>query len=270
MSSGRETEFLNAAVEAARRSQEVILDNLGRLSKGDVSLKQASDFVTRVDKESEHVIIQTIKERFPQHFFLSEESLKDTENTYRWIIDPLDGTTNYIHGFPMFAVSIALEHKGEIILGVVLDPLRDELFTAEKGCGAYLNGSPIRVSTASVLSECLLATGFPFRKKDMIDLYLQAFRNIFLRVSGIRRAGSAALDLAYLAAGRCDGFFELGLSPWDIAAGSILIKEAGGIVTDFGGGNDYLSTGNIVAGTQYVHGEVLKEIKNVFGGIIDK
>lgn len=265
------TEFLEAAVEASTRAREVIMDNLGRLTGGDIALKHASDFVTRVDRESEAAIIGVLKTAFPGHVFLSEErGPEGGQGVHRWIIDPLDGTTNYIHGYPMFSVSIALERAGEIVAGVVLDPLRDELFTAERGRGALLNGSPIRVSGFSTLNECLITTGFPFRKKEMVDLYLDAFRRIFLKVSGIRRAGSAALDLAHLAAGRCDGFFELGLSPWDIAAGSLLVTEAGGLLSDFGGGGEYLITGNVVAGTPPVLPELLGEIKGVFGGIIDR
>jgi myo-inositol-1(or 4)-monophosphatase len=188
--------------------------------------------------------------------------------TYRWIIDPLDGTTNYIHGYPVFSISIALEYKEEIIVGVILDPLRNELFWTEKGTGAYLNCLPIEVSKMNV-GESLVATGFPFRSKEMVDTYLKLFKNIFLKVSDLRRAGSAALDLAYVACGRCDGFFELGLSPWDVAAGSLLMKEAGGIVTDLGGGNDYIWTGNIVAGNPLVHREILTEVKKVFKGILN-
>jgi myo-inositol-1(or 4)-monophosphatase len=266
----KESDFLSTAVSAARLSAELIIENLDRLSESDISLKQTSDFVTRIDKESEEIIIRTIKGMFPDHFFLSEESMRETfKEHYRWIIDPLDGTTNYIHGYPVFAVSIALEWKGEIVLGVVLDPIKDELFTAEKEKGAFLNELPLEVSAIASFKDCLITTGFPFREKNMIDLYLKAFRNIFLKASGLRRAGSAALDLAYLAAGRCDGFFELGLSPWDIAAGSILIKEAGGVITDFSGGGEYMSTGNIVAGNSAIQVKILEEIKNVFGGIID-
>jgi myo-inositol-1(or 4)-monophosphatase len=264
-------EFLDVAVKAARAAGDIILKNLGSLKGEDIDLKQASDFVTRVDKDSEQVIIKTIKERFPHHFFLAEESIKEaTEKEYRWIIDPLDGTTNYIHGYPMFSVSIALEYKGEIILGVVFDPLRNELFTAEKGKGAFLNGNPIKVSPVSELKNSLITTGFPFRKKESIDIYLRLFKNLFHKVSDIRRAGSAALDLAHLASGRCDGFFEIGLSTWDIAAGSLLIREAGGVVTDFGGSEDYLQTGNIVAASPILHREILKEVKDVFEGIIDR
>lgn len=270
MSSERK-EFLDTALKAARLAGQVIINHLGRISKRDISLKQASDFVTSVDRESEKVIIGTIKEHFPGHLFLAEESLKECgKETYRWIIDPLDGTTNYIHGYPAFSVSIALEYEGEIISGVILDPLRNELFWAEKDTGAFLNGQRMKVSEVNTLNESLITTGFPFRSKEMIDTYLKLFKNLFLKVSDLRRAGSAALDLAYLACGRCDGFFELGLSPWDIAAGSLLIREAGGVVTDFAGGNDYLRTGNIVAGNPAVHGEILEEVKKVFQGIINK
>jgi myo-inositol-1(or 4)-monophosphatase len=224
-----------------------------------------------VDTESEEAIIDTIRAACPDHHFLAEESLKEeVRDGYRWIIDPLDGTTNFIHGYPVFAVSIALESEGEVILGVVLDPLRDELFTAESGRGAFLNGRPIRVSGIQALEGALITTGFPFRQKSLLDPYLEAFRRIFLRVSGIRRAGSAALDLAHLAAGRCDGFFELGLSPWDMAAGCLMIREAGGVVSDFGGGGEYVKTGNIVAGTPVTHPELLKEVRATFGGIIEQ
>lgn len=263
--------FIETALKAASLSRRVIIEHLGRLSESDVNLKHAADFVTRADRESQDVILNTIKEAFPGHGFLAEEAPEEAGDAeYRWIIDPLDGTTNYIHGYPVFSVSIALERKGEVILGVVSDPTREEVFTALKGRGAFLNGRPIRVSSVSSMEESLITTGFPFRQKDLIDLYLRAFKNVFLRVSGIRRAGSAAIDLAYVAAGRCEGFFEAGLSPWDVAAGAALITEAGGAVTDFGGGGDYLSTGNIVAGNPVVHAEVLREIRGAFGGVIDR
>ncbi len=271
MSTNKRKGFLDTAIKAARLAGPAIIDNLGRISKRDISLKMASDFVTSVDRESESIIIGTIKESFPHHLILAEESIKESAGEeYRWIIDPLDGTTNYIHGYPVFSVSIALEYKSEIILGVVFDPLRNELFLAEKGAGAFLNGHPIRVSEINEIKECLITTGFPFRKKEIIDSYLKLFKNIFLKVSDLRRAGSAALDLAYLACGRCDGFFEIGLSPWDIAAGSLLIEEAGGVVTDFAGGTDYVRTGNIVAGNTAVHNGILTEVKNIFREIIDK
>jgi len=262
-------EFLDSAVNAAKRAGDIILRNLGNLSASDVQPKQAFDFVTKVDRWSEEVIIKTIREKFPSHSFLAEETLKEA-GTYCWVIDPLDGTTNYIHGFPVFSVSIALEHQGEPVIGVVFDPLRDELFHAVRGSGAFLNNRQVRVSGTTTLADSLIATGFPFRAKDMLDPYLAAFKEVFLEVSGIRRAGSAAIDLAYVAAGRFDGFFELNLSPWDMAAGCLLIAEAGGMVTDFGGGNDFLSTGNIVAGNAAIQPAILEMLRKVFRGIIDK
>lgn len=258
-------EFLKIAIEAARCGGRVVLSSLGSISEEDISLKHASDFVTRVDRESEQGIIGTIRRHFPNHSFLAEESERDLEtDEYRWIIDPLDGTTNYIHGYPVFSLSIALEYNREIRLGVILDPLRNELFSAVKGRGAFLNGERVWVSRLDNPSNALIATGFPFRRKEMADRYLDLFRNIFQRVSDLRRAGSAALDLAYLSCGRCDGFFEIGLGPWDVAAGSILVQEAGGIVTDFGGGPKFLSTGNIVAGNHALHGVLLNEVRKVF------
>jgi len=262
--------FLETAVSAARIAGDFILENLGKISNDDIDIKQRSDFVTYVDRESEQLIITTIKDVFPGHHFLAEESLKDTSgHEYRWIIDPLDGTTNFIHSYPAFSVSIALEHNNEIILGVIFDPQKNELFTAEKGKGAFLNGQPFKVSKITDINSGLVTTGFPFKRKELIDPYLKLFKNILFRVSDIRRAGSAALDLAHLACGRCEAFFEIGLSPWDIAAGVIMIKEAGGIVTDFGGGTDFMRTGNIVAGTPVIHPEILKEVKAVFEGMLD-
>ncbi len=262
--------FYNAAVDAVQRAGEYVLENLGSLSNNEISNKQASDFVTRVDNESEEIIINTIRKVYPDHAFLAEESVKESGREYRWIIDPLDGTTNYIHEFPVFSISVALERRGEIITGVILDPSRNELFTAAKGKGAFLNGKPIYVSDVIDLASSLISTGFPFRRKDLIEEYLNVFRNIFDKVSDMRRAGSAAIDLAYLAAGRCDGFFEIGLGAWDIAAGSLLIHEAGGIVTDFGGGRNYLSTGNIVAGTPVTQEKILKEVQKILKGVLDE
>ena len=264
-------EFLKLAVTAARLAGDIILKNLGNLSASDVQTKQAFDFVTKVDRWSESVIIGTIREKFPHHIFLAEETIKQADaGAYRWIIDPLDGTTNYIHGYPVFSISIALEYGGEIVVAIVFDPLRDELFHAVRGGGAFLNNRKIRVSETTTLASSLIATGFPFKAKDMLDLYLSAFRKIFFEVSDIRRAGSAAIDLAYVAAGRCEGFFELNLGPWDMAAGSLLITEAGGTVTDFGGGDAFLSTGNIVAGNSHIHPEILQIIRTVFGGAVDR
>lgn len=266
-----ETHLLDTAVSAAYRAGEIVLNKLGKITGKDIGTKFASDYVTTVDRESEQAVIDTIRAEFPGDGFLAEESGAGPGSAdYRWIIDPLDGTTNYIHEYPVFSISIALEYKGELVLGVIFDPTRDELFTAQKGKGAFLRGRPLRVSGGDDFGKSLISTGFPFRRKEMIGAYLEVFNRLFSRVSDMRRAGSAAIDLAYLACGRCDGFFEIGLGPWDIAAGSVIIKEAGGTVTDFGGGDDFISTGNIVAGTPSTHPEILKEVQRVFRGVIDK
>jgi myo-inositol-1(or 4)-monophosphatase len=271
MSNRDQNTFMDTALQAARSAGDVILRNLGRISHKDISLKQSSDFVTRVDKEAESIILSTIRERFPGHYFLAEETEKGPETrNYRWIIDPLDGTTNYIHQYPAFSVSIALEHAGEVIVGVIHDPLRGDYYTAEKNKGAFFNKTPARVSDIDRIGESLVSTGFPFRRKEIIESYLSLFRSVFLRVSDLRRAGSAALDLAHVACGKCDGFFEIGLSPWDIAAGELMVREAGGMVTDFGGGDEYRETGNIVAGNPTVHAQLLHEVMEVFAGKIDK
>ena len=264
-------ELLHTAVKAARLAGDIIRKHYGQLSAADIHTKQAFDFVTKVDRWSEAVIMQTIREKFPHHLFLAEETVQQKGiGDYRWIIDPLDGTTNYIHSYPVFSISIALEYQNEIILGVVFDPLRDDLFHSLMGGGSFLNNVKISVSDVSDPGKSLIATGFPFKKKEMIGSYLDAFTNIFNKVSDIRRAGSAAIDLAYLAAGRLEGFFELNLNPWEIAAGSLLIKEAGGIISDFGGGQEYLSSGNIVAGNNTIHPEILMLIKQVFAGVLEK
>jgi len=263
-------EFMGAAFRAAMLAGDFVCRNLGTISKDDADIQEASDFVTHVDRASEQIIIKTIKRKLHHHHILAEESLREPDaGHYRWIIDPLDGTTNYIHGYPVFSLSIALQFNDEIILGIVFDPMRNEVFSAEKGKGAFLNGKSIRVSSVGDMANSLVATGFPFRKKNLIDAYLTLFKNIFNRVSDIRRAGSAALDLAHVAAGRCDGFFEIALGPWDIAAGSLLVSEAGGAVTDFGGGHDYISTGNIVAASPSIHREMLREVRGAFAGIIE-
>lgn len=259
------------AIEAAKLAGRLLVDNLGRITNRDIERKKDFDFVTEVDLESERLIVSCIKEHFPGHSIFSEESaLEDINGQYRWIIDPLDGTTNYIHTYPAFAVSIALEYEDEIVLGVVYDPSRDELFYGEKGVGAFLNGNPIHISRISQMNDSLLATGFPFRSKEYLDTYLAAFASLFQQVSGIRRMGSAALDFAYLACGRCDGFWEIGLSPWDIAAGSLLVMEAGGLMTDFSGGDQHIWTGNVVAGNKSIHREVLRVVREIFGHIFER
>ena len=252
---------LNIAVRAARSAGNVIIRNLDRLDSLAVHSKDRNDFVTEVDQKAEQEIIYTLRKAFPSHGILAEESGLREGDDYQWIIDPLDGTTNFLHGFPQFAVSIALRHKGRLEQGVVYDPLRQELFTATRGAGAMLNDRRIRVAKRDSLEGALLGTGFPFKAQQHLDAYLDMFRALFPRTAGIRRPGSAALDLAYVAAGRLDGFWEIGLNIWDMAAGVLLIQEAGGLSSDFVGGHNYLESGNIVAGNPKIFADMLKTIR---------
>lgn len=253
---------LNIAVKAARRASQIInraaLD-LGHLK---IAIKQTNDFVTEVDKAAEAAIIGILRDAYPDYGVLAEESGllpgSGTGQEFQWIIDPLDGTTNFIHGFPQYAVSIALAREGQVEQAVIFDTNRNELFTASKGRGAFLNERRLRVSSRAKLSDTLIGTGFPYRAFDRIDAYLGIFREIAQKTSGIRRPGAASLDLAYVAAGRLDGFWEFGLSPWDIAAGSLLITEAGGMICDLEGEADYLRDGNLVAGTPKIFTALLK------------
>lgn len=254
--------MLNTAIKAARRAGNVInrasLD-LGQLTIG---VKQQNDFVTEVDRAAEATIIETLREVYPSHAILAEESgLSEQTSEFQWIIDPLDGTTNFIHGFPQYAISIALAHKGVLTQAVVYDPNRNELFTASKGGGAFLNDKRIRVSKCVKLEESLLGTGFPYRMFDHVDTYLSIFKEMAKRSAGIRRPGAASLDLAWVACGRIDGFWEFGLSPWDMAAGALLILEAGGLVSDLAGDSNYLQTGNIIGGTPKVFNQLLQTIQ---------
>lgn len=260
-------DFLIVGIEAAKSAGSIVKEKIGNISIDSISQKSVSDYVTKIDIESERIIISHIKKYFPTHQFMAEESSNDYKKTdYLWIIDPLDGTTNFIHGFPVTAISIALMYKGELIVGVIYDPVKNEIFYGEKGSGAFLNGKPIRVSSLDEPELCLIATGFPFRNKQYIDSYIKIFREMLYSVSDLRRAGAAAIDLAYVACGRVDGFFEFNLSLWDIAAGVVLIKEAGGIISDFEGGDKYLVNGNIVAGNAHVHDFLVKKIKYALGG----
>ncbi len=260
------SDYLQIAIKAAKQAGEFIVERYNSLDEIGFTRKALFDYVTEIDAESEQLIIKTLRDAFPSHRILSEETLKESSSNdeYLWIIDPLDGTTNFIHKYPVFAISIALQYKDDIIIGAVYDPLRDELFTAEKGRGAFLNGQRIFVSRRNSIEDAIITTGFPFRAKDRINDYLEVFKSLFLRCSDLRRAGSAALDLAYTASGRCEGFFELGLSAWDVAAGSLLVEEAGGMVSDFKGGGEYLSTGDIVAATPAIHGIIVDEVQKVF------
>ncbi len=253
------------AILAAQSAGKLVRTSIGTITPDDVQDKRPFDYVTAVDKACERLIIDLIRKHYPEHEILAEESGNSPQkNSFRWIIDPLDGTTNFIHHFPHSGVSIALEQENEIILGVVYDPYRDELFWAERGGGAFCNGKPIAVSNHARLSHCLIATGFPFKNKELIDRYLSVLAAIFMAVSGIRRTGSAALDLTYVACGRFDGFFELQLSLWDIAAASLIVQEAGGKITDFEGHENRLQSGNIIASNSLIHQFMLAEVQKIF------
>ena len=251
---------LNIAVKAARRAGGIINRAARDVELLKVSAKRDKDFVTEVDKAAEAAIIEVLKEAYPDHAILAEESGASGDSDTVWIIDPLDGTTNFIHGFPQYAISIAQQHKGVLQHAVVYDPTKNELFTASKGSGAFLNERRIRVSKRVKLNEVLLGTGFPFRYFEHVDAYLAIFRDMMHKTAGVRRPGAAALDLAWVAAGRIDGFWELGLSPWDMAAGALLITEAGGLVGDLTGEPNYLETGNIVGGNPKVFAQLLQII----------
>ena len=258
--------MLNTAVKAARRAGVIInraSDDVDRLT---IHSKGENDFVTEVDQKAEQAIIQTLLDAYPDHAILAEESGASgslggaDEVEYQWIIDPLDGTTNFIHGMPQYAISIGLAHKGVMTQAVVYDPNRNEIFTASKGGGAYLNEKRIRVAKRTKLDEALIGTGFPYRMFDHIDAYLAIFREVAQKTAGMRRPGAASLDLAWVACGRMDGFWELGLSPWDMAAGTLLITEAGGLVGDLSGEANYMQTGNIVGGNPKIFSQLLQII----------
>lgn len=253
--------MLTIAVAAARKAGSVILRGTERLDLLRITEKNANDFVTDVDTQAEAVIIETLRHAYPHHSILAEESGESGNSDYVWIIDPLDGTRNFMHGFAHFCVSIALKVKSQLEHCVIFDPIRQEIFTASRGRGAFLDNKRIRVSTRYQLAQGLIGTGFPFRHKEQgIPAYLQLLGNLLTVCGDIRRAGSAALDLAYVASGRLDGFFELKLKPWDIAAGSLLIQEAGGLVSDLRGGENYLVSGDIVAGNPKIFKALLKQL----------
>ncbi len=258
--------LLNIGIRAARRAGDVIIRSMNRLDRLTVVSKQHNEFVTEVDQKAEQEIIQTIQSSYPDHAFLGEESGASGTGDHVWIIDPLDGTTNFIHGFPQFAVSLALKKGDRLELAVVYDPLRQELFTAYRGDGAQLDGKKIRVSSRQKLAGSLVGTGFPYRSDDAhADAYFDMLKVILKETAGVRRPGAAALDLAYVAAGRLDGFWEMGLKPWDIAGGALLLQEAGGIITGFLGKSDYMETGNVIAGSPKIHGYLMKLIKPLLG-----
>ncbi len=253
--------MLNTAVRAARTAGNLIVRYVDHIEKLTITSKQPNDFVTEVDQAAEQQIIQILHKAYPHHAILAEESGQQKHGDYIWIIDPLDGTTNFVHGFPHFAISIALQYKNQLQHAVIYDPIRQELFTASKGEGALLNDRRIRVTAKDQLGEALLGTGFPFRCHQYLDDYLAIFKDLLTDVADLRRPGAATLDLAYVASGRLDGFWELGLQPWDMAAGALLIQEAGGMVTDFTSGPDYLTKGHIIAGNPKIQPLIAKKVQ---------
>jgi myo-inositol-1(or 4)-monophosphatase len=255
--------MVNVALRAGRRAGQVIVRAMDRVDTLRIEEKQQNDLVSEVDRNAESIIVETLSQAFPDHGIIGEEggeSASGKENV--WIIDPLDGTTNFLYGIPHFCISIGMLHQGRLEHAVVIDPVRNEEFVASRGQGAQLNGKRLRVSRRAHLSESLLATGFPFRdNKSHMDAYMGMLREFAESTRGIRRAGAAALDLAYVAAGRYDGYWELGLKPWDLTAGALLVRESGGLVSDIAGGEQFLETGNIVAGSPKVFKAMLQKLR---------
>lgn len=253
--------MLTLAVKAARRAGTIITRGARDLDLLTVMAKGPKDFVSEVDRAAEAAIVETVLATYPDHAILAEEGTAGGRNAtaeHVWIIDPLDGTTNFLHGFPQYCVSIALAHRGIVTQGVIFDPVRNDLFTASRGSGAYLNDRRIRVSKRQHLRDCLIGTGFPFRDGSYLDTYLAMMRAMITHTAGIRRPGAAALDLAYVAAGFYDGFWEVGLNPWDIAAGSLLVLEAGGLIGDLAGEGDYLHGGQVIAANPKIFAQIVK------------
>lgn len=255
--------FLAAAWQAAQAAGAIIRANWRQPKR--IDRKGAVDLVTDTDRKCEKIIVEILTKRFPAHSILAEEDtrLEHSESSYRWVIDPLDGTTNFAHGYPHFCVSIALESKGEVILGLVYDPLRQECFRAVKGQGATLNGAPIHCSTVDDIDNALLATGFPYDRRDHADYYLSFFRAFITRCQGIRRNGSAALDLCYVACGRLDGYWELKLKPWDVAAGGLIVSEAGGRLSDFGGARFTIDGRETLAANPPIHAQMARILATI-------
>jgi myo-inositol-1(or 4)-monophosphatase len=253
--------MLTLAVKAARRAGNIINRGARDLDRLTVTTKGPKDFVSEIDRAAEAAIVDTIHAIYPDHAILAEEGTAKGANAEAenvWIIDPLDGTTNFLHGFPQYCVSIALQHKGQITQGVIYDPVRNDLFTATRGRGAFLNDHRMRVAKRQHLKDCLIGTGFPFRDGSDFDTYVAMMRAMMAATAGLRRPGAAALDLAWVAAGYTDGFFEIGLNPWDVAAGSLLIVEAGGLIGDLAGDSEYLFSGQVVAGNSRIFAQMVK------------
>ena len=263
--------MLTTAIKAARRAGNVITRGARDLDLLTVTAKGPKDFVSEVDHAAEAAIVETLHGAYPDHAILAEEGTArgrnpDAENV--WIIDPLDGTTNFLHGFPQYCVSIALAHKGIVTQAVIYDPVRNDLFTATRGRGAFLNDRRIRVSRRAHLRDCLIGTGFPFRDGSYLDTYMQMMKTMIQQSAGLRRPGAAALDLAYVASGFYDGFFEIGLNAWDVAAGSLLVLEAGGLIGDLAGEGDYLHGGQVIAATPKVFAQIVQALAPYRQGLI--
>lgn len=255
--------MLNIGIRAARAAGKVITQNVDRFDVKSIEKKQRNDFVTEIDRAAEAEIVNTLRRSYADHSFLCEESglIGDENAEYQWIIDPLDGTTNFIHGLPHFSVSIALMQNKRLFQAVIYDPMRQELFTAGKGEGAFLDSKRLRVTNTNHLEDALLSTGFPYRDGQDLDFYQRTTRHYTERSGGIRRLGSAALDLAYVAAGRIDGCWLTGLQSWDVAAGGLIVREAGGLLNDFDGGDDWMSKGEVIAASPRVHHQMLEVMK---------
>jgi len=254
---------INVMVKACRKASKVLIRDFGEVEKLQVSIKGPGDFVTASDKKVEKILIEELQKARPNYSILSEEIGQiDNDESFRWIIDPIDGTANFLHGIPHFAISVGLEHEKEIICGIVYDPIKDEMFVAEKGNGAYLNNYRMRVSSRSKLKDCIIFTGGPKREAKNREQALKEYYNFSSKVMiPIRKLGSAALDMAYVAAGRCDGFWQRNLNYWDIAAGIILVKESGGFVTDFSGKNEYIQNKTILVTNSKVNNEMIEVLK---------
>lgn len=255
--------MLNIGIRAARAAGNVITRNMDRVDTLQIDEKGRNDFVSDVDRAAETEIVNVLKKAYPDHSILGEESglIGAADAEYQWIVDPLDGTTNFLHGYPYFSVSIALKHKDRIDKGIVYNPVSQELFSASRGDGAWLDSKRLRVSKTNQLDKALLGTGFPYRSGQDLDFYQRTLRHYTEKSGGVRRAGSAALDLAMVAAGRLDGVWLVGLNSWDVAAGGLIVREAGGLLNDFSGGDNWLEGGEVLAGTPKVHHQMLQVMK---------
>jgi myo-inositol-1(or 4)-monophosphatase len=259
---GKEHNMIDVAVNAARVAGRYLVESLGNVRQVQVKKGEERNLVSEIDQTAERTIIRMVHERYPDHAILAEESGgQETGADTTWVIDPLDGTTNFLHGVPIFSVSIGVEHRGELVLGVVYDPNRDELFTAERGKGAFLNGRKLQVTSTPDLLHSLLVTGFPYDITANPDFVVERFVALLMEAQGLRRLGSAALDLCYVAAGRFDGFWEVALQPWDMAAGTLLVREAGGLVTDFAGAPASIRGKQVLASNGIIHEAMLRVVQ---------